>query len=124
MGSAGVPLALLPHRPVLIHPATVEDAYGERLDYEVVNGATEVEIRAWLQQDVRNRIDVNGGIPFKARWLMVTDHADVRRRDRLRWTGPGGTIVFDFDGQPEPAFNPFNGTAVHHTEVNLIVVDG
>lgn len=124
MASTGVPMTLLPHRPTLIHPAMVDDEYGERPSYETDHGATEVVINAWLQQDVRSRIDVNGGVPFAGRWLLVTDHADVRRRDRLRWDGPGGTIVFDFDGQPEPTFNPFVGTAVHHTEVNLIVVDG
>jgi hypothetical protein len=124
MAQAGIPSRLLIHTGTLIHPGTASDAYGEHDSYAEADGAQRVTIRAWVQQDTRMRIAVDGGVPLQARWLLITDHTDVRRRDRFEWNGPNGLITFDFDGQPEPTYNALAGTSVHHTEVRMIVVDG
>lgn len=118
--SQAVPGHLLPHTVTLVRPAITTDTYGSNVyDYGVA--ATRTSVRAWMQQDQRTRLSTDGAIPLQQRWLLVTNHADVQRRDRVEWTSTAGPTVFELDGQPEPTYTP---RGFHHTECSLIVVDG
>lgn len=110
---------MLPHTATLLRPVETTDDYGNTV-YDYGNAAR-IAISAWVQQDARSRPAEDGGNPMQARWLVVTDREDVRRRDRLEWIGPGGTILFKFDGQPEPTYTP---RGFHHTEIVCVVIDG
>lgn len=111
-----VPAHLLPHSPVLVRPATSTDDYGnDTLDYG--SGATRTTISAWLQQDRRSEPLSDGRDPLVQRWLLVTNHEDVRGRDRLEWDG----TVWEVEGPPEPAYTP---RGRHHTEATLRIVEG
>lgn len=124
MSSVAVPERLMPHTVTLVHPAASTDSYGNTV-YDYGEAAERVEVRAWMQQDTRVEVVADGANPLQARWLMVTGHQDVRRRDRVEWAGhPGGAVTYTLDGQPAPLTNPISGVAVHHQEVRLRVVDG
>lgn len=119
----GVPTRLLPHTVTLVHPEESTDSYGNTI-YDYGEAAERVQVRAWMQQDARTELVAEGARPLQARWLMVTNHADVRRRDRVEWNPSGDLVVFSLEGQPAPLTNPLSGTAPHHIEVRLEVVDG
>ncbi|MBB4935650.1 hypothetical protein F4561_006559 [Lipingzhangella halophila] len=125
MTSVGVPSRLMPHTVTLVHPVESTDSYGNTV-YDYGEAAERSEVRAWLQQDQRSLVAVDGADPMEARWLMVTDHTGVRRRDRVEWDDhpSGEQVVFRLDGQPAPLYNPLSRNGVHHMEVTLRVVDG
>jgi len=129
MASVGVPARLMPHRVTVVDPAVSTDAYGNTV-YDYGAGATRTSgVAAWLEQQQRAQIPAIGADPLQERWLMVTDHSPVGRRARIEWTGPGGAMVFELDGQPNPAYNPLTmaaavSSAPHHTELSLKIVDG
>lgn len=114
-----IPASLLPHTVTLLRPTVSTDSYGNTVyDYAT---ATRIDASAWVQQDARSRPTEDGGNPMQGRWLIITNREDVRRRDRIEWAGPGGLVVFDMDGQPEPAYTP---RGFHHTEIVCVVIDG
>lgn len=112
----GVPDYLLPHTVTLVRPSLVPDAHGNDVrDYGVT--ATRTAIRAWMQQDQRQEARSDGREAAIQDWLMVTNHADVQRHDRVEF----GALTFDVEGPPEPTSTP---AGPHHTETTLRVVDG
>lgn len=129
MTSAKVPDRLMPHTVTVVTPATSTDAYGDTV-YDYGDGATRTTgVRAWVQQDQRAQVPAAGADPLQAKWLLVTNHSPIDRRARIEWTGPGGELVFELDGQPGPVFNPLQmantgSTTPHHTELTLKIVDG
>ena len=125
MASAGVPDRLMPHTVTVVTPATSTDTYGNTVyDY----GAAAVRtgnVAAWLQQDQRALVTVQGADPLQEKWLMVTNHSPISRRARIEWeTSPSGPLVLELDGQPSPNFNPLRPQPLHHTELTLKIVDG
>ncbi|MFE2909972.1 hypothetical protein ACFXGC_36750 [Streptomyces olivaceus] len=121
--STAVPGHLLPHTVTLIRPVQVTDAYGST-DYDYGPAATRTPIRAWLQQNIRRElsgVSQDGRITQDERWLLVTNHPDVRPRDRFEWTGPTGPLRFETDGPPAPTYTP---RGLHHTEVALAIITG
>ena len=121
--STAVPGTLLPHTVTLVRPAVSTDAYGSD-EYDYGEAATRTSIRAWLQQDRRQAVTGvadEGRAPQDQRWLMVTNHPDVRALDRVEWTGPTGAMTFETDGPPEPSYTP---RGLHHTEVGLRIITG
>jgi hypothetical protein len=129
MSSAQVPGRLLPHTVTVVTPATSTDSYGSTV-YDYGDAAARTTgVRAWLEQSQRAQIPVAGADPLQAKWLLVTNHSPIDRRARIEWTGPDGLMVFELDGQPAPLFNPLQmaatgGSAPHHTELALKIVDG
>lgn len=112
----GVPDHLLPHTVMVVRPALVPDDYGNtRRDYGET--ATRTEIRAWMQQDHRSEARTDGREAGIQAWLMVTNHGDLLRRDRIEFNG----TTFEVEGPPEPVATPAGS---HHTEATLRVVDG
>lgn len=121
--STAVPGGLLPHTVTLVRPAESTDAYGSTV-YDYGPAATRTEIRAWLQQDQRRELTgqaQDGRQTQDQRWLLVTNHTDVRALDRVEWTGPTGPMTFETDGPPEPTYTP---RGPHHTEVGLVIYTG
>lgn len=113
----GVPDHLLSHTVTLIRPASVPDDYGNTTrDYGAT--ATRTDIRAWMQQDQRQEARTDGREAAIQAWLMVTNHGDVQRHDRVEH----GAITFEVEGPAEPVSTPAAGT--HHIEATLRVVDG
>lgn len=127
--SSAVPGRLLPHTVTVVSPATSRDAYGNTA-YDYGEAATRTAgVAAWLQQDQRAQVPTTGADPLQAKWLLVTNHSPIGRRDRIEWEGPAGAMVFELDGQPGPAYNPLQmaaaqSSAPHHTELTLKIVDG
>lgn len=122
--STAVPSHLLPHSVTLVRPAVTTDDYGSD-DYDYGAAATRTTITAWVQQDIRRELtgqSQDGRQAQDQRWLLVTNHADVRALDRVEWAAPTGPMVFETDGPPAPTFSPFAG--LHHTEVGLVVITG
>ena len=117
MTSPGIPARLLPHTVILVRPAETRDAYGSTV-YDYGESATRTPIRAWLQQDQRAEVTEDGRRAQEQRWLIITDHGDLRALDRIEWQG----VVFEADGPPGPLWAPFAGH--HHTEAYLKVVTG
>lgn len=119
-----VPEHLLVNTVTVVRPAEVVDAYGNTtLDYKAPESRTEVA--AWVQQDQRMLHHRDGRDPLDDRWLLVTNHDDIRDRDRIEWDSPTGTAVFTLDGPPEPTYAPLSGAgAVHHTEARLRRIQG
>lgn len=124
--SMAVPTILLPHTVTLVRPEITTDDYGSD-QYDYGDAATRTAITAWLQQD-RRQIATGtaseGRQTQDQRWLMVTNHADVRALDRVEWTSPTGLTgltTFETDGPPEPAFTP---RGFHHFEVGLRIIAG
>lgn len=112
----GVPSHLLPHLVTLVRPVEAADAYGnDTLSYGA--GATRTDIAAWLQQDKRSEPRGEGRDPLEQLWLLITNHADVRGRDRIEFE----SIVYEVEGPPETSYTP---AGVHHTEATLKVVSG
>jgi hypothetical protein len=124
-----VPGRLLPHTVTVVTPAASAGGYGNTV-YDYGAGATRTEAAAWLQQDQRAQVAAQGADPLQEKWLMVTNHSPISRRARIEWAGhPGGPVVFELDGQPNPAYNPLAmaaaaSAAPHHTELTLRIVDG
>jgi hypothetical protein len=127
--TTAVPGRLLPHTVTVVTPATSTGGYGNTV-YDYGAGATRTEVAAWLQQDQRAQVATQGADPLQEKWLMVTNHSPINRRARIEWDGhPGGAVVFELDGQPNPAYNPLAMAATgssnpHHTELTLRIVDG
>lgn len=118
---AGVPAAMLPHTITRVRPATATDAYGNET-YDYGAGASRTSMAAWMQQDTRAEPTSSGRDPLEQRWLMVTNDADVRGRDRVEWTPPSGAaLLFEVEGPPAPVYTP---AGYHHTESTLRVVSG
>lgn len=116
-----IPESLLPHTVTLVRPAQSADAYNN-VTYSYGAGATRTEISAWLQQDQRTETFPDGRAPLDQRWPLITNHDDVRAKDRIEWADhPQGAVTFDIDGPPEPAYTP---AGFHHTEATLRLVDG
>lgn len=129
MASTGVPSRLMPHRVTVVEPA-VTSSYGNT-EYDYGPAATRTPgVAAWLEQQQRAQIPALGADPLQERWLMVTDHSPIGRRARIEWADhPGGAVVFELDGQANPAYNPLamaasGSSAPHHTELSLKIVDG
>lgn len=113
----GIPDRLLPHEVTLVRPATSTETYGNtKYDYSV-GVATRTVIAAWLQQDQRAEPVTDGRAPLVQKWLMLTNHADVRGRDRIEH----GTLTFEVDGPPAPVHTP---ASQHHVEATLKAVAG
>lgn len=113
-----VPEHLLPHTVTVVRPAVSTDAYGSEV-YDYGPAATRTSVAAWMQQDSRREPLSDGRDPLVQRWLLVTNHQDVRGRDRVEWSET--PAVFEVDGPPEPAYTP---TGYHHEEASLRVVAG
>lgn len=113
----GVPDRLTPRTVTLVRPALVPDDYGnDKRDYSE-GMATRTPIEAWMQQDDREEARSDGREAAIQLWLMVTNHPDVARHDRVE----DGALTFDVEGPPEPVYTP---AGFHHTEATLRVVDG
>lgn len=113
----GVPDQLLPHPVTLVRPALVPDDYGNtKRDYSQ-GVATRTVLMAWMQQDQRQEARTDGREAAVGAWLMLTNHEDVARFDRVEF----GTTTFEVEGPPEPVYTP---AGFHHTEATLRVVDG
>jgi hypothetical protein len=121
--SAGVPGHLLPHDVVVVRPVVRRDAYGSEVrDYGPA--ATRTRVKAWVQQNIRRELAgaaQDGRDTQDARWLLITNHQDIRALDRFEWEGPTGLVVFETDGPPAPTYTP---RGLHHTEVWLSVITG
>jgi hypothetical protein len=121
--STAVPSHLLPHAVTLVRPVITQGPYGSD-QYDYGAAATRTEIRAWVQQDIRRELTgvaQDGRQTQDQRWLLVTNHADIRPLDRVEWTAPTGLITFQTDGPPAPTYTP---AGLHHTEVGLKVITG
>lgn len=128
MASSAVSGRLLPHTVTVVDPAEGEDSYGNTT-YDYGAAATRTPAKAWLEQTQRAQVAAVGADPLQERWLLVTNHSPIGRRARIEWTGPGGPMVFELDGQPGPFYNPLAMAAAasstpHHTELTLKIVDG
>ncbi len=111
-----IPAGMLPQTVTRIRPATSTDTYGNTT-YDYGAGASTASMTAWLQQDDRAEPLSDGRDPLEQIWLMITNDADVLGRDRITF----GTITFEVQGPPEPAYTP---AGYHHTESTLRVVSG
>lgn len=120
-----IPEYLLPHDVSIVRPSVSVDAYNnEVLDYDSPESVT--PIRAWLQQDVRDRAgslpNIDGRDSDEQVWFMATnDVGAVRARDHVVWNGPVGEVTFRVEGVPEPAYTP---RGLHHAEITLRVYNG
>lgn len=113
-----VPEHLLPHQVTIVRPAVSTDEYGNEV-HDYGPAATRTTVAGWLQQDRRTEPRTDGREPLEQRWLLVTNHQDVRGRDRLEWSET--PTVFEVEGPPEPAYTP---SGYHHEEATLRVVSG
>lgn len=125
MASTGVPGRLMPHMVTVVTPAVSTDSYGNTV-YDYGPAATRTgNVAAWLQQDQRALVTVQGADPLQEKWLLVTNHSPIHRRARIEWaTSPSGPLVLELDGQPSPNYNPLAPNPLHHTELSLKIVDG
>lgn len=112
-----IPPGLLPHTVSRVRPSTSTDTYGNTTYSYTVPPATSTDITAWLQQDDRTEPLADGRAPLEQRWLMLTNESDVLGRDRIIF----GSITFEVEGPPEPAYTP---AGFHHVEATLRVVFG
>lgn len=122
--STAVPGYLLRHTVTLVRPAVLTDDYGSD-EYDYGPAATRTPIRGWVEQRLRRElvgVAQDGRQTQDERWLLVTNHGDVRALDRIEWTAPAGPMTFETDGPPAPTFTPFVG--LHHTEVWLKQITG
>lgn len=122
-----IPGGLLPHTVVRVRPVVATDSHGaETRDYA---GGARVTLApggtnggAWLQQDQRADGQTDGREAREQQWLLVCNYADITTGDRIEWADhPAGTMTFEVDGPPEPAYEP---GGYHHTEATLRVVSG
>lgn len=113
----GIPDGLLPHAVTLVRPATVPDAHGNDITDYSDGVAVHTPIAAWVQQDSRTETRPDGREAAIQVWLMLTNHADILRGDRV----VHGALTFDVEGPPEPVHTP---AGYHHTEATLRVVEG
>lgn len=112
----GVPAHLLTQQFTRVRPATSTGSYGNaKPDYGA--GANRETAMGWLEQSNRAEPQSNGRDPLVQTWLLITNYADIRGRDRIEY----GSIVFEVDGPPSPV--PIPG-GIHHYEANLRVVEG
>lgn len=112
----GVPEHLLTQEFTRVRPASSTDSYGNtRLDWGVV--ASRVTAMGWLEQTARTEPETPGRDALSQAWLLITNYADIRGRDRIEYAG----ITFEVDGPPAPV--PVPG-GIHHYEANLTVVSG
>ncbi|SFD14386.1 hypothetical protein [Streptomyces aidingensis] len=121
--STAIPAGLMPQTLTQVRPVEITDGYGSQ-EWDYGPDATRTEITGWLQQDQRQA--VTGGItegrdPQREKWLLITNHTDVRALDRYEWSGPAGAVVFETDGPPAPVFTP---RGFHHSEVALRILTG
>lgn len=115
----GVPDHLLPHTVTLVRPAQVTDDYGNVTRDYSEGVATRTELRAWMQQDNREEARSDGREAAIQKWLMLTNHLDVQRHDRIEYGAL--TLGLDVEGPPEPVSTP---AGPHHLEATLRAVDG
>lgn len=113
----GIPTSLLPQTVTKIRPSTSTSTYGDTTYSYTVPPASSASITAWLQQDERSEPFSDGRAPLEQRWLMVTNESDVLGHDRIVF----GTLTFEVDGPPEPAYTP---AGFHHLEATLRLVAG
>lgn len=112
----GVPAHLLTQQFTRVRPATSTGAYGNSTpDYGPA--ADRETAYGWLEQSSRTEPAADGRDPLVQTWLLITNYADIRGRDRIEYAG----IVFDVEGPPSPV--PIPG-GIHHYEANLRVVEG
>ena len=116
-----LPGYLMIHTAVLVRPASTPDSYNNaKFDYGAA--ATRTSIACWLQQDRSAEPAVDGRNPRTQRWLLMTNHQDIRADDRLEWAGhPSGPMVLELDGPTEPAYTALG---LHHLEGKLKRVEG
>ena len=112
------PTDLLIHSVTRVRPVTTPDAWNAEIESSTTRTTG---IPARLQQDTRAEIYFDARTPTEQRWTMFTNETDWDRRDRVEWTGPNGLLVFEMYGDPEPVYD---GTAFHHVEATLRIVDG
>lgn len=112
----GVPAHLLTQEFTRVRPAETTDGYNNtKLDYGVA--ASRETAMGWLEQSNRTEPQTDGRDPLVQTWLLITNYADIRGRDRIEYAGS----MFEVDGPPSPV--PIPG-GIHHYEVTLRVVDG
>jgi hypothetical protein len=112
----GIPEHLLPHTVTLVRPAETAEGYGNTA-YDYGDDATRTDIAAWLQQDKRAEPISDGRDPLIQVWLLITNHEDVRGRDRIEV----GATTYQVEGPPEPVYTP---GGLHHVEATLKAVAG
>lgn len=119
-----VPDRLLIHDVTLVEPAETTDAYNNVV-YDYVNG-TRTQVKVWLQQDQRLEQFRDGRDPLDQRWLLVTNHPTISGHARIEWADhPAGAVTFEVDGPTEPTYAPLSsGSALHHVEAQLRIVNG
>lgn len=120
-----VPDRLLVHDVTLVEPAETVDSYNNVV-YDYGPSATRTPVKAWLQQDQRLEQFREGRDPLDQRWLLVTNHPTISGHARIEWAGhPAGAVTFEVDGPTEPTCAPLSsGSALHHTEAQLRIVNG
>ena len=87
----------LPMRFTVIHPAKVEDGYGdERLDYgDAATRVDDVPGYAWLSL-VNSSENTNGRDAQIGEWTLITTYEALTGRDRIERDGE----TFEVDGPP------------------------
>jgi hypothetical protein len=111
-----IPERLLPLIVTLVRPVTGVDRYGNTsLDYGTA--ATRTPIRAWVEQQTRDEVIEDGRAPLIGSWLLITNHGDVKGRDRIEWDGD----LFEVAGPPAAVNTP---AGAHHIEATLRRVEG
>ena len=105
---------LLQHFVTVATGAATTDAYGNPTrDFD---DATEVTIRAWVQQTTNDETLSSAGDRLKTTWLAVTNQP-IDGYDRLVWAGQEFTV----DGPTAPVHDR---AGVHHYETVLTRVEG
>lgn len=118
--STAVPGYLTPQHLVQLRPVERTDSYGSTVqDYGP--GSTSTPVDGWLEQNSRTRKRSDGRDEQVQGWLLVTNHQDCQSFDRYQWAGPGGIVIFETDGPPNPVYTP---RGFHHFEVALTIVTG
>lgn len=112
----GVPDPLLPQTVTIVRPALVPNAHGN-VTPDYGEAATRTTVQAWMQQDMRQEARSDGREAAIQAWLMVCNHPDVLRGDRVEY----GALTLDVEGPPELVYTP---AGFHHTEATLRVVNG
>ena len=105
---------LLQHFVTVATGAASTDAYGNPTrDFD---SATEVTVRAWVQQTSNDETHTTLGDRLQASWLAITNQP-IDGYDRLVWAGQEFTV----DGPTAPIHDRLG---VHHYETALTRVEG
>jgi hypothetical protein len=119
----GIPDYLLPHAVTRVRPAVTTDSYNNDVFvYDPDEGALELVMKAWMQQDQRTQMSQEniarqGRYPAEERWLLISNDDDVRWQDRILWDD----LTFEVYAEPEKTYSP---AGYHHLEATLRIVQG